>query len=123
MCHYFREDNGRSIGLVVGEEELVSFWKWFPTHTQFPLRRQHQRLILILEESGLRLHAIKNRYGSCNNGTALAVFDISFSDYVAVYLIGCSLSLLAFAAEVVYQRCFLARRASRGGPAVVNRHR
>ncbi|KAL3202602.1 hypothetical protein MRX96_053366 [Rhipicephalus microplus] len=81
------------------------------------LKRQHQRLLLVLQESGLRLHRIRMRFRPCSSGTTFAVFDIPFSAYVTVYLIGCSLSVLAFAAEVVYQRYHRTRglQASRVG--------
>ncbi|KAL1460404.1 hypothetical protein MTO96_043310 [Rhipicephalus appendiculatus] len=82
------------------------------------LLRQQQRLMLALEESGLRLRDIRMLYRPCSNGTALAVFDIPFIDYVTVYLVGCSLSLLAFAAEVAYQRYFLARRLQASPPGI-----
>ncbi|KAL1467719.1 hypothetical protein MTO96_041981 [Rhipicephalus appendiculatus] len=38
ICRLFREGKGCSTGLVVGEDELVSYLQWLPTHTRFPLR-------------------------------------------------------------------------------------
>ncbi|KAH8036989.1 hypothetical protein HPB51_008037 [Rhipicephalus microplus] len=123
MCRLFKEGKGCSSGLVVGEEELAMYLKWLPTHTRFPLRRQQRRLMLAIEESGLWLHHITRRFPPCSNGVAMAVFDMPFSDYATVYLVGCLLSLLAFSAEAAYQRCFLARRLQASVPAVVIRHR
>ncbi|KAH7931558.1 hypothetical protein HPB51_029807 [Rhipicephalus microplus] len=109
FCEFFQDDNGCSNGLVIGEDELVSFLKWIPMHTRFPLRRQIQRLMVALQESGIRQRYMRRIFTSCSNGTALAVFDIPPSDYVIVYLVACSLSLLGFAAEVVRQRYFPSR--------------
>ncbi|KAL1445581.1 hypothetical protein MTO96_029144 [Rhipicephalus appendiculatus] len=61
--------------------------------------------------------------GGCSNGTVLAVFDMPFTDYATVYLVGCSLSLLAFGVEVTYQRYFYAGRLEGSAPARVIRHR
>ncbi|KAH8036990.1 hypothetical protein HPB51_008038 [Rhipicephalus microplus] len=109
MCRLFKGGKGCSRGLAVGEE-LVTYLKWLPTHTRFLLRHQHRRLLLAMEEAGLWLRQFTRRFTPCTNGIAMAVFDIAFSDYATVYLVGCALSLLAFSAEVAYQRCFLARR-------------
>ncbi|KAL3226213.1 hypothetical protein MRX96_048994 [Rhipicephalus microplus] len=120
MCDLFEEDKGCSTGLVVGEEPLVFYLKWLPTHTRFPLRRENQKLMIALHESGLRLQYIRRRFRPCSNGTGSAVFDIPTSDYATIYLIGCFLSLLAFATEVAYRRCYPPRYPQASPPAVAN---
>ncbi|KAH8036429.1 hypothetical protein HPB51_000465 [Rhipicephalus microplus] len=105
----------RRVDFVTTIPKLVSMRSYYG--------RQQRRLMLAIEESGLWLHHITRRFPPCSNGVAMAVFDMPFSDYATVYLVGCVLSLLAFSAEVAYQRCFLARRLQASVPAVVIRHR
>ncbi|KAH7949421.1 hypothetical protein HPB49_009544 [Dermacentor silvarum] len=110
MCRLFQKDNGCSAGLVVSDEALVSYLKWLPTHIRFPMRHQHRRLILALEESGLTWEVIRRRYSPCSDRKTLATFDIPFSDYAAVFFAGCGISLMAFGAEVLCQRYSHSRR-------------
>ncbi|KAL3214921.1 hypothetical protein MRX96_051390, partial [Rhipicephalus microplus] len=82
--------------------------KHVPMHSYYG-RGQHQRFIFALHESGLRQRELRRRLKRCSDGTTLAVFDIPFSEYATVYLIGCSLSLFAFAAEFLDFGAYSAR--------------
>ncbi|KAL1487375.1 hypothetical protein MTO96_007999 [Rhipicephalus appendiculatus] len=116
-------NNGETDSLLLDRrvDFVLSISKRVPMRSYYG--HQQQRLMLAIEESGFWLHHIRMRSRHCSNDPTLAVFDIPFSDYATIYLVGCSLSLLAFAAEVAYQRYFLARRLQSSPPAVVIRHR
>ncbi|KAL1477775.1 hypothetical protein MTO96_035485 [Rhipicephalus appendiculatus] len=83
------------------------------------IRHQHRRLLLTLEESGLLDHGLKKRFPPCTHCGSRVSFEIPFSSCMFVLLAGFSLSLLAFCAELAYNRY---PRCRDHGPLFVKRH-
>ncbi|KAL1473058.1 hypothetical protein MTO96_038954, partial [Rhipicephalus appendiculatus] len=65
---------------------------------------QHRRLLQALEESGLIDKSVRNQFTGRDDRSHVA-FDMPFTDYVLVYIVGCSLSVVVLCVEV-----FLASR-------------
>ncbi|KAL1475639.1 hypothetical protein MTO96_037146 [Rhipicephalus appendiculatus] len=106
-CRAFLNDVNLPKGLGVGEDQLMSVLQWSPTHRRFPLRYQHRRLMLALEEAGLMEASLKKK-ASPDGHRSSVPFDMPFTDYIYVYVVGCCLSLLVFVAELL-----MARKAQR----------
>ncbi|KAL1423382.1 hypothetical protein MTO96_021141 [Rhipicephalus appendiculatus] len=102
FCRPFREGNDLRSGLIAGEEHLASNYHFAAVHRRYPLRHQHRRIIAMLEASGLVIKAYRGLFKPYQDD-ATADFDMPFMNYVTIYAIGCSLSLIVFCAEMFIQ--------------------
>ncbi|KAL1433750.1 hypothetical protein MTO96_012282 [Rhipicephalus appendiculatus] len=105
---------GFPFGLVLGEESLLTYHRSMPTHSRYPLRHQHRRLLLMFEESGMsgvkKRRKMKRRHSTCPQCNTSVSFDLPFSSCMIVFFIGCCLSLLAFVIEVTHPPNFRSER-------------
>ncbi|KAL1446858.1 hypothetical protein MTO96_044463 [Rhipicephalus appendiculatus] len=65
---------------------------------------QHRRFMLAMEESGLTMQSLRPLLPWISNTSGPVPFDMPLTDYAAVYVTGCCLSLLAFFAELLFAR-------------------
>ncbi|KAL3190197.1 hypothetical protein MRX96_019745 [Rhipicephalus microplus] len=84
--------------LVLGKDSFLMALRMSPTHGRYPLRHQHRRLLMALEESGL-LQAIEERVFASRQDRMLISFNVAVYDYMFVYVAGISASLVAFLLE------------------------
>ncbi|KAL1463989.1 hypothetical protein MTO96_043074 [Rhipicephalus appendiculatus] len=103
-CRPFLIEGNMPSGLVMGDDRLVTNLLWEPLHRKNPLRHQHRRFMLAMEESGLTMQSLRPLLPWIRNTSGPVPFDMPLTDYAAVYVTGCCLSLLAFFAELLFAR-------------------
>ncbi|KAH6942169.1 hypothetical protein HPB50_001692 [Hyalomma asiaticum] len=104
LIHYLRAflgDTNFPYGLVRGDDYFLTNIPIFPVHRRFPLRHQYRRLMLALEESGILQWQI-SAVAPQDFRSSSVPFDMPFTDYVFVYAVACSFSLLAFFVEILF---------------------